>query len=174
MTAGGRPWSMCRQLQVRSKKPRTVDAMVRDAPAAPARARLARTRTTHSPTPYLTSGERSSQTKSTVHNCHDRRARQQQIAPDTTGLTLNLQTTSKNHGKRPELPRDAQFSPATGLGAKNPKLEAAMLLQNARTSCRRPTTPQMPPPSPRADNFDRPLGNISASRGTWLAPPTAP
>ena len=33
--------------------------MVRDAPAAPARARLARTRTTHSPTPYLTSGERS-------------------------------------------------------------------------------------------------------------------
>jgi len=40
-------------------KPRTVDAMVRDAPAALARARLARTRTTHSPTPYLTSGERS-------------------------------------------------------------------------------------------------------------------
>ena len=62
-------------------KPRTVDAMVRDAPAAPARARLARTRTTHSPTPYLTSGERSSQTKSTVHNCHDRRARHHRLHP---------------------------------------------------------------------------------------------
>ena len=55
--------------------------MVRDAPAAPARARLARTRTTHSPTPYLTSGERSSQTKSTVHNCHDRRARHHRLHP---------------------------------------------------------------------------------------------
>ena len=80
----------------------------------------------------------------------------------------------QKHRNRPKLPRNAQFRPATRLGAKNPKLEADMLLQNARTSCRRPTPPQMPPPSPRADNFDRPLGNISASRGTWLAPPTAP
>ena len=55
--------------------------MVRDAPAAPARARLARTRTTHSPTPYLTSGERSSQTKSTVHNCHYPRARHHRLHP---------------------------------------------------------------------------------------------
>ena len=62
-------------------KPRTVDAMVRDAPAAPARARLARSRTTHSPTPYLTSGERSSQTKSTVHNCHYPRARHHRLHP---------------------------------------------------------------------------------------------
>ena len=70
-----------RLTRARPIKPRTVDAMVRDAPAAPARARLARTRTTHSPTPYLTSGERSSQTKSTVHNCHDRRARHHRLHP---------------------------------------------------------------------------------------------
>ena len=41
-----------------------------------------------------------------------------QIAPDTTGLTLNLQTTSKKHLNRPELPRNAQFIPATRLISK--------------------------------------------------------
>ena len=109
-----------------AKKPRTVDAMVRDAPAAPARARLARTRTTHSPTPYLTSGERSSQTKSTVHNCHDRRARHHRLhpipqaspstyrpPPKSTGTAQNFHGTrssdqqqdSEQKIRSPKLPR---------------------------------------------------------------------
>ena len=56
--------------------------MVRDSPAALARARLARTRTTHSPTPYLTSGERSRKFNLPTTSCHDRHARHDRLHPE--------------------------------------------------------------------------------------------
>ena len=56
--------------------------MVSGAPAALARARLARTRTTHSPTPYLTSGERSRKFNLPTTSCHDRHARHDRLHPE--------------------------------------------------------------------------------------------
>ena len=147
--------------------------MVRDAPAALARARLARTRTTHSPTPYLTSGERS----------------YERNLPTTTVTIVTLVTTdcTRNHrsliqpADHLQKPRETStpstrrtVRPSNKSGAKNPTLEIAVTLLNARPSCRRPRPPQTPPPSPRADNTGRIAGNISASRGTWLAPAIAP
>ena len=161
-------------VSIRPKKPRTVDArwcaihLPRSPePTRPARAPLILQRPTSPPVrDHANSIHRPQQARSARSSPLD--------APGTTGLTHNQRTTPYNHGKRPKLPRDAQFSPATGFGAKTPTLEAAMLLQNARTSCRRPTPPQMPPPSPRADSTGRISGNISASRCTRLAPAIAP
>ena len=137
--------------------------MVRDAPAALARARLARTRTTHSPTPYLTSGERS----------HERNL------PTTTVTIVTLVTTdcTRNHrsliqpADHLQKPRETStpstrrtVRPSNKSGAKNPTLEIAVTLLNARPSCRRPRPPQTPPPSPRADNTGRILASASTSR----------
>ena len=96
-----------------------------------------------------------------------------------TIVTLVTTDCTRNHRSLiqptdPHLPRDAQFGPATRAEQKYPTLATAPLQQNAWSSCRRPTPPQMPPPSPRADSTCRIAGTISASRGTWLAPAIAP
>ena len=108
--------------------------MVRDSPAALARARLARTRTTHSPTPYLTSGERSLQTESTG----DKYARLTQLArQESTGHKYDQHATtghSTDSERSPRLSRDAQFGPATRAEQKYPTLATAPMQQNPGTS----------------------------------------
>ena len=70
--------------------------MARLPPAARSRARLARTRTTHSPTPYLTSGERS----------------YKRNLPTTTGTIVTLVTTDCTRYHRPHSqPTDHLLKP---------------------------------------------------------------
>ena len=98
------------------EKPRTVDAMVRDAPAALARARLARTRTTHSPTPYLTSGERSRKFN----------------LPTTTGTIGTLVTTGCTRYHRPHpQPTDHHLKPRE---TSTPSTEHAIQSSNRNRS----------------------------------------
>ena len=157
-----------------SQKPRTVDAMVSvhlprsPVPAWPARAPLILQR----PTSPLVRDHANSIYRPRTVTIVTRSS--QRIAPGTTDLSFTQNTTPSNHEKRPHLPRDAQFGPATRAEQKYPTLATAPLQQNAWSSCRRPTPPQMPPPSPRAGNSVRLLGNFPTSRGTWLAPPIAP
>ena len=136
-----------------SDKPRTVDAMVRDAPAALARARLARTRTTHSPTPYLTSGERS----------HERNL------PTTTVTIVTLVTTdcTRNHRSliqpTDHLQKPRETSTPSTRRTVRPSNKSGAKISNARNrSAAAERLVQLPTPNAATD------AATVASRGQYM------
>ena len=116
--------------------------MVRDAPAALARARLARTRTTHSPTPYLTSGERS----------------YKRNLPTTTGTIVTLVTTDCTRDHRslihpechPLKPREtSKTSTGRAVQSSNRIRSKKSDARSCHVAAERPN--QLPTPNAAAD-----------------------